>query len=110
MNGKKKYFPNKWARIKAIPADKFDSCTFEDFMEWKIAGWMLPENVECIIRAVNINNGKVKEHAYKRMSYANEKIKRYVFARTHELTICYDDSLCYIHPKDLEGYEFEEDD
>lgn len=110
MNGKKAYFPNKWAKLKAIPASEFDSVDFEDFMDWKVAGWILPDNVECIIRAFNVKNGKVKEHVYKRMSYANEKIKRYIFARSHELTICYDDSLCYIRPKDLEDYVFDEED
>jgi hypothetical protein len=107
MNGKKAYFPNKWARVKAIPDSKFEPWPYEDFMDWKVSGWMLPENVECVIRATNLKNHKVKEHVYKRISAANNKIRDYLIARTHELVICYDDTLCHVHPKDLEDYELD---
>ncbi len=61
MSGKKGYFPNKWKKYADIPADRFQPLYYEDVMEWKVAGWELPTDVACVIRARNLENSKVTE-------------------------------------------------
>ena len=86
----------------------FQSISYDDVMEWKIAGWELPMGVACIIRARNLENSKVTEHVYRRMSYAENKIRKYMNSNTHELTVCAEEALYYVHPKLLQ--EFDDDD
>jgi hypothetical protein len=97
-----KYFPNKWNRIAAIPSDKFEPLYYDDVMDWKVAGWELPADIACVIRAKNLDNSKVTEHVYKRMSYAESKIKQYMTYKTHELIVCAEEALYYVHPKFLD--------
>ena len=78
MNGKKKrkkVFPHKWAMYKLLPEEVFEPLLFDEFMEWKVAGWMLPDNVFCIIRSTNITTKKVKEYTYKKPFYAEKKME-----------------------------------
>lgn len=86
----------------------FQSILYDDVMEWKIAGWELPTNVACIIRARNLEDSKVTEHVYRRMSYAENKIKQYMNSKTHELIVCAEEALYYVHPELLQ--EFNDDD
>ena len=62
-----KDFPNKWRKYKETPASMFQSILYDDVMEWKIAGWELPTNIACIIRAKNLEDSKDTEHVYRRM-------------------------------------------
>ena len=55
-----KDFPNKWRKVANIPADKFEPLFYEDVMEWKVAGWELPPDIACVIRARNLENHKLK--------------------------------------------------
>ncbi len=48
MNGKKPYHPNNWKMFKDAPDEAFHPHTFEEIMEWKVAGWELPADVACI--------------------------------------------------------------
>ena len=102
-----KYFPNKWRKYKETPASMFQPIFYEDLMEWKVAGWELPVDVACVIRAKNLENSKVTEHVYKRMSYAENKIKQYMTYKTHELIVCAEEALYYVHPELLQ--EFDDD-
>ena len=97
-----KYFPNKWNRIADIPADKFEPLYYEDVMDWKVAGWELPADIACVIRARDLENSKVTEHVYKRMSYAENKIRQYMTYKTHELIVCAEEALYYVHPNFME--------
>lgn len=80
MNGKKKkrkkLYPHKWAIYKDLPAEVFEPLPFEVFMDWKVAGWMLPENVFCIIRTTHTVTKKVKEYTYKKPFYAERKMEQ----------------------------------
>lgn len=42
MSGKKPYFPSNWKMYKDAPDEAFQQHTFEEVMEWKVAGWELP--------------------------------------------------------------------
>ena len=37
-----KDFPNNFDRYQKIPAEKFKDISYEEFMDWKVAGWELP--------------------------------------------------------------------
>ena len=43
MSGK--YYPNNYDAIKEAPSEYFESCTVEDFWEWKLNGWMMPSSI-----------------------------------------------------------------
>ena len=36
---------------------------------------------------------------YKRMSYAENKIRQYMNYKTHELIVCAEEALYYVHPE-----------
>ena len=57
MTKKNRYFPNKCAKLRAVPANLFEPIEFEEFMSWKIEGWRIPDDVLCIIREENLKNG-----------------------------------------------------
>jgi hypothetical protein len=95
----KKYFPNNWQRFKDVPADDFETISYDDFMDWKVAGWEINSSYNVIIRATNLENSKVVEHVYKRQSAAEGKIQEYLNSLDHELVICTHDKIYYVHPE-----------
>ena len=101
MNGsskRKKYFPNKWKQFKNVPDTFFEPHLYTDVMDWKVRGWMLPNDVYCIIRATNLRTSKVKEYVYKRESAAETRIQKFCLTQTHSLAITYHDEQQYIGP------------
>ena len=102
MSGKAPYFPNNWKKFKDAPAEMFTPHMFHEVMEWKVAGWELPSDVACMIRATHLKSGKVKEHIYKRQHAAEAKVIDYMNKQTHEFVVCTDDAIHYIHPEYLD--------
>ena len=99
MSGKKKpYFPNNWKMFKDAPDEAFMTHTFEEIMDWKVAGWELPADVACIIRATNLRTYKTKEYVYKRQHAAENKVRDLIDEQTHEFTVCTHESLHYVGP------------
>lgn len=103
MSGKAPYFPNNWKRFKAAPPELFDTHSFEEIMEWKIAAWEIPADVCCIIRATNLKTKKVKEHVYKRQHAAEAKVTQYMDKPTFEFVVCTHDSIHYVHPDNIDN-------
>ena len=99
MSGKKPYFPNNWKKFKDAPAEAFVDHLFVEVMDWKVAGWELPSDVACMIRATHLKSGKVKEHIYKRQHAAEAKVIDYMNKQTHEFVVCTHDAIHYIHPE-----------
>ena len=64
MTKKKRYYPNKLKQLRAVPAEMFEPIEFDDFMDWKIAGWQIPNEVLCIIREEDPKSGKIKDFTY----------------------------------------------
>ena len=98
MNGKKPYYPNNWKMFKDAPAEAFHPHTFEEIMEWKVAGWELPADIACIIRATDLKTQRTKEYVYKRQHAAEQKVLDLMDAKTHEFTVCTHDSIHYVGP------------
>ena len=86
MSGK--YYPNNWQAIKDAPAELFDTCSYEEFDEWKMQGWDLPSSVSCIIRVQCDRTGKVKEFTYKTPKGARSRLFKLMERGDYTVTIC----------------------
>ena len=96
---KKKYFPNNWKPIKDAPEEAFEPIGFDEFMDWKIGGYEIPDEIACIIREQNINTGKVKEYVYQYRHAAKKKARKLIMQDDTEVTIVQRDSVHFIPPK-----------
>ena len=99
MTKKKRYYPNKCALLRAVRAEYFEPCDFEDFMEWKLANWQIPNEVLCIIREHDVKSGKVREFTYKREHAARKKTKEIMEAGNHFI-ICTANQLEHLKPEE----------
>tara|TARA_R100000781_G_scaffold25199_1_gene18641 strand:- start:3435 stop:3779 length:345 start_codon:yes stop_codon:yes gene_type:complete len=107
MPKKKPYFPNNWSKLVNVPAHYFDSLTFEEFMDWRIAGWELPSSIDCIIREENLKTGKIKEHVYSRQSAAKKRVMKIMTQCESEFVLASHDSIHHLYPKEI-GQPYEE--
>jgi len=109
MSGKKKYFPNNWQRFKDTPDSFFVPHTYDEIMDWKIAAWELPSNVNCLIRASDLKTKKVKEYVYQRPSAAENKIAELMKTEDIEFTVCTQEQIHFVSQLNIEGYEDDEE-
>ena len=105
MPKKKPYFPNNWYKIKDAPDDAFydpdlGPLSFEEFMEWKVAGWELPSSVCCIIRVTDTNTRKVKEHVYSSPHAAQRKVAK-LMDDGHEFTIVDEETIHHLKAEEV---------
>jgi len=105
MPEKKPYFPNNWRAIKDAPSEYFEDIPFDQFMDWKMAGWEIPSSISCIIREHNLETGKVKEYVYERTGAAENKLKKMMGEGVSEITTATHDSIHHLTPKYLEDYD-----
>ena len=94
----KKYFPNNWSRISKVPSDYFESLPYDDFMDWKVAGWELPSSCYCIIRVTDLETKKVKEHVYHHHKTAQTKVNKLLGMDDVEFTVVDPHSIKHLHP------------
>ena len=98
MSGKK-YFPNNWEEYATAPSEFFDTCTFEEFMTWKIANWEIPSSVACVIRVHDHEKNKVTEHTYMRRSAAEAKVAQLLKLPHVEVTVCDHETIHHLSTK-----------
>ena len=98
---KRKYYPNKWKQVNAIPSKHFESIEFIDFMDWKIGGYELPEGVVCLLRERNLKTNKVSEYTYMQMSAAKRRTNKILAHGDSELTICTHSQVAHIDATNL---------
>ena len=111
MTSKKPYLPNNWKKYKDLPAEHFKSVTFQDFHDWKLCAWELPESVCCLIRVERMDTGKVKEYAYQKGSAATKKLNQLIQDPNNEITICDDDEIHLIRYEEMpfDGVDTDDD-
>tara|TARA_R100000781_G_scaffold83643_1_gene51490 strand:- start:429 stop:740 length:312 start_codon:yes stop_codon:yes gene_type:complete len=97
---KRKYFPNKWKPIKDAPVEAFETIEFEEFLDWKIGGYEIPDHIACIIRAKNLETGKIKEHVYQLRHAAKKKCRKLMNTGAYELTIVQRDTVHVLYPSE----------
>ena len=102
MTSKKPYFPNKWAKYARAPAEMFQAITWEDFHDWRLCQWELPEHVQCIIRCSNRQTGAVEEYVYQNMTAAGKRIEKLMTNIDHEITICDNEEIHLISAEPIE--------
>ena len=102
---KKPYFPNNWKAISDSPAEWFGDIPFEQFMDWKIAGYEIPSSVACIIREHNLKTGNVTEYVYQQPSAAKNKCIEIMDTGESEFLVCDHDQIHYMTPKFIEDYD-----
>ena len=73
---KKKYYPNNWKQIKDAPVDQFPSISYQDFEDWKIYGYQLPPYIFGVLRAEDLDTGKVEEFTYQTRTHAKKRIAK----------------------------------
>ncbi len=95
----KKYFPNNYDRIAKAPASFFMSIEYDDFMDWKMNGWDLPDSHDCIIRTINCKTGKVKEYVYQQHKSAKKKVAKIIMDQEEELIVCTHDFIQHLKPE-----------
>ena len=100
MTKKKPYLPNNWLEYKNAPDELFLQHTYDEFMDWKVAGWALPSSVSCILRVTDVNTKKVKEYTYQRRHAAEKKVKQLMKSSDKEFTICDSENIHVLYPKD----------
>ena len=105
---KKKYFPNNYEAVAGAPAEWVQPISYEDFMDWKIAGWEIPSSVSCIIREDNRMTGKVTEHVYKRQGDARNKARAIMEAGESDFTVCTRDAIKQVYQQPYEDYDYDE--
>ena len=96
---KKPYLANNWQAFKDAPSTMFDPCEYEDFMDWKVAGWEIPSSVSCIIRVTNVNTRKVKEYTYQRSKAAQARLEKLIDVPGNEIVVCDRDTIHHLSPK-----------
>ena len=102
---RKPYFPNNWEAIKECPADMFHSIPFDEFMDWKIAGYEIPSSINCIIRETRIDTGEVTEYVYRTAGRAKQKARQIMNDGVSEFVVCTDESVHHLYPRQTEEYD-----
>tara|TARA_R100000742_G_C4244226_1_gene63379 strand:+ start:282 stop:596 length:315 start_codon:yes stop_codon:yes gene_type:complete len=97
---KPKYFPNNWEAYKDSPDELFISLPFDEFMNWKIGGYEIPSSIACIIRAKNVDTGKVKEYVYRKTHAAKMKCRQLMDSGNTEFIVAQQDTVHFITPED----------
>jgi len=94
MSGK--YYPNNWEAWQEVPEEFLHTPTWEEFEEWKIAGWEIPSSVCCIIRATT-KQGKIKEYVYQKQHSAEQRIQALI-SEGVEFTVLTEDQIRHVIP------------
>ena len=96
--GKKKYYPNNWEAIESAPAEIFQEIQFDEFMDWRVLNWDMPDSVVCMIRAENIDTGHIKEYVYQRESDAKRRLAKLKNENNISITVATHDEVILIKP------------
>ena len=107
MPKKKPYYPNNWKEYKDAHDSFFMPITFEEFMDWKIAGWEMQPGIKCMIRETNKRTGKVKEYVYEREHAAKAKARQIMDVGESEFIVCTPSQIHFMEPE-LNYDEFED--
>ena len=106
MSKKKKYFPNNWRAFKEQPDRFFLPIEYEEFVQWKINGWMLPSSVDCIIREEDIKTGVISEKVYCSYKAAVKYIESRTVGKTWDdnpkiYTVCNNEVVNVLKPRHM---------
>tara|TARA_B100001093_G_scaffold211210_1_gene202722 strand:+ start:1116 stop:1436 length:321 start_codon:yes stop_codon:yes gene_type:complete len=101
---KRKYFPNNWRAIKDTPDKFFTSIPYEQFEDWKIYGYMLPDSVFSLIRTKDMD-GKVQEYFYNTPGHTKNRISKSI-KENKEIYLCTMEGMYHLKPDELLPTDF----
>ena len=104
-NRKVKYYPNNWQALKEAPEEAFEPIEFDVFMDWKIGGYEIPQNIVCLLRAKNLDTGKVKEHVYRLSHAAKKKCRKLMNSGNYEVTVVQRDTVHFLYPTENDIFD-----
>ena len=91
-------FPNNWKAYKDAPDDMFEQHSFEEVMDWKVAGWELPSSIECIVRVTDQDTKMIRDNVYKKRGMAKRSVQKYMNTGGYEITIVDHNSIHHLYP------------
>ena len=97
---KKKYFPNSWQAVKDTPDHFFMSMPYDQFEDWKIYGYELPDSVYSLVRTKDELTGKVEEFFYNTEKGTKQRLKR-AMKDNKQIYICTMEGMYHLKPDDL---------
>jgi len=95
---KGKYFPNNIKAIQEAPDFCFLPLAYDEFMEWKINGYELPESVFCLMRIRNYETQLIEEKYYNTRHYAKKRLAKCIEDGS-EVTLVSNEGCYHIDPK-----------
>ena len=99
MPKKKPYYPNNWKEYKDAHESFFIPISYDEFMDWKIAGWEMQPGISCMIRETNKRTGKVKEYVYEREHAAKNKARQIMDVGESEFIVCTPHQIHFMEPE-----------
>ena len=94
---RRKYFPNNWQAIKDCPDKFFLPLTFEQFEEWKIHGYDIPDSVFGILRLEDKKTGKITEKYYSSPRHARNCLSKSI-KENKSITLCTMEGIYHLSP------------
>ena len=98
MTRKKPDFPNNWEAIESAPAEIFKAIEVEEFMDWRVSSWDMPDSVVCMIRSENMDDGTIKEYIYQRESDARKRLTKLKDENNQRITVATHDEIVLMTP------------
>ena len=98
-NKGQRYFPNSCEAIRNTPDKYFPSMPYEQFEDWKVYGYQIPESVFAIIR-MKSKNGKYEEKYYNTQRGASNCINK-CMKEDKEIYMCTMEGMYHLKPSDL---------
>ena len=97
---KRKYYPNNWQAIKDTPDQFFISMPYDQFEDWRVFGYELPDSVYSLVRTKDEETGKVEEFYYNTERGTRQRMKR-AMKDNKELYICTNVGMYHLKPDQL---------
>ena len=95
-----KYFPNNVRAIQEAPDNIFKPIPFDEFINWKVHGYELPESVFCLMRIKDTNTGNIEERYYNTVHHAKKRLSKCI-EDGKEITMVSMDGVYHLSPEDI---------
>ena len=101
---KRKYYPNNWQAYADMPDEFYQPMTYEQFEDWKIDGYLIPDSVSCIMRIQSPKTGKIKEVYYSKTRWAQKRVKQ-CMRNNETFTLVSMDGTFHLSPSEPHDYD-----
>ena len=85
---------HRWIWKKA----KGSRAIVDEFMDWRVLNWDMPDSVVCMIRAENHDTGHIKEFVYQRESDARKRLLKLKEENNITITVATHDEVILMTP------------